>query len=268
MDLFDILLARKLGGGGGGGSLTTYIDGTFTPTEAIPDNLYEYIFSDISIPEGTTPIYVTFDGVDYTVPYDADYGAYGAQYDESLGGFDWSTYPFTISSDVGDNSILVGTETGVEHSVIIKGEGGGGSSITVESLYVNSNDTYEAPEGTAYSPVVVEVTPSRNVVFTGTLTVNLGNNTASIVEVVYANPIQGDIKSIRLTSQSVMHSQTFSKINDLFIMIQPVNRNKKVTVTNRSSGIVYYVVELTDRKGIIVRAQDSDDTITVITERI
>lgn len=37
-----------------------------------------------------------------------------------------------------------------------KNGGGGGSSVTVEPLYVTENRTYTAPSGKAYSPVTVE----------------------------------------------------------------------------------------------------------------
>ncbi len=37
------------------------------------------------------------------------------------------------------------------------GGGGGGASVTVETLNANENKTYTAPEGKAYSPVVVDV---------------------------------------------------------------------------------------------------------------
>jgi hypothetical protein len=37
---------------------------------------------------------------------------------------------------------------------------GGGSDVSVVSLSVNENGTYTAPSGTAYSPVVVNVSPS------------------------------------------------------------------------------------------------------------
>lgn len=38
-----------------------------------------------------------------------------------------------------------------------KAMGGGGSSVTVESLSVTENGTYTAPTGKAYSPVTVDV---------------------------------------------------------------------------------------------------------------
>lgn len=52
----------------------------------------------------------------------------------------------------------------IESAVKMLGDhiGGGGPSITVESLTVTENDTYTAPEGKAYSPVVVNVTVGGN----------------------------------------------------------------------------------------------------------
>lgn len=66
---------------------------------------------------------------------------------------------------------------------------GGGSSISVEPLSVTENGTYTAPEGTAYSPVVVNVggsptppTPTRqNVEFTNNETFNLTENIESLI---------------------------------------------------------------------------------------
>lgn len=42
-------------------------------------------------------------------------------------------------------------------AVVDEAGGGGGGDITVESLTVTENDTYTAPEGKAYSPVIVNV---------------------------------------------------------------------------------------------------------------
>lgn len=53
---------------------------------------------------------------------------------------------------------------------------GGGSSVTVEALNVTENDTYTAPTGKAYSPVMVAVPNPNNVVtVTGTLDAPFGD---------------------------------------------------------------------------------------------
>lgn len=54
---------------------------------------------------------------------------------------------------------------------------GGGSDITVESITITENDTYIAPEGKAYSPVIVNVAGGSSDFSTATIT--LVNNTES-----------------------------------------------------------------------------------------
>ena len=251
--------------GGGGTSYITYLAETTITTEEVEDGIYLVDLGDVSIPWETTPLYITFDGDDYIVEWNEqeNYGAIWTDPD----GFDWSTYPFSIYN-MQDEGIQILTEVEGNHTIEIKGEEGEQPQIVVEELNATRNKTYTAEEGHAYNPVVVNVTPNPNVVFTGTLTVTLGNTTASIINVTYASAFQYDITRIQLTSENVSSYKTINKINDLFIMIQPGSRNLKVTVTNRSSGVFYYDVELADSKGIIVIAQDSADTITVITERI
>lgn len=52
------------------------------------------------------------------------------------------------------------------------GEGGGGSQITVEPLSVTKNDVYTAEEGTAYSPVTVNVSGGESDFSTAEITIN------------------------------------------------------------------------------------------------
>lgn len=68
-----------------------------------------------------------------------------------------------------DKYIYVAGETVVEchaqndaESPFAGGGAGGGSDITVEPLSVTENDTYTAPSGKAYSPVMVNVQPNTN----------------------------------------------------------------------------------------------------------
>lgn len=49
------------------------------------------------------------------------------------------------------------------------GSGGGGGDITVEALSITENDTYTAPAGKAYSPVVVNVSGGGSSTYTITL---------------------------------------------------------------------------------------------------
>ena len=117
---------------GGGSTLITFIDTTFEATSTEYNYCEGTIYSDTGegIPvsdEGyTSPIYVTYDGVDYTLEYDVDMG-YGAPWDDNIGGFDFSTYPFNIypSEDVTPDSqvIWMSTETSGEHTIVIKGDG-------------------------------------------------------------------------------------------------------------------------------------------------
>ena len=116
-------------GGGGGGTLITFIDTTFEATST-EHNYYEgEIFSETGIPSSDdgfiSPIYVTYDGVDYTLEYDPDFGYYGATWDYNLGGFDFSEYPFNIypsaSDDPDGQYIQMSTETSGEHTIVIKG---------------------------------------------------------------------------------------------------------------------------------------------------
>lgn len=72
-------------------------------------------------------------------------------------------YSGTIASAIDAlNDALAGSdqpaETTIEGAVRLLGQHiGGGSSVTVEALSATENKTYTAPEGTAYSPVTVNV---------------------------------------------------------------------------------------------------------------
>lgn len=122
MDLFDILLARKLGGGGGGTSYITYLAETTITTEEVEEGIYLVELGDVSIPWGTTPLYITFDGDDYIVEWnenDENYGAIWVDPD----GFDWSTYPFSIYNSGDEGGLEILTEVEGNHTIEIKGEG-------------------------------------------------------------------------------------------------------------------------------------------------
>ncbi len=73
-------------------------------------------------------------------------------------------YSGTIASAIDAlNDALAGSDqpadTTIEGAVRLLGQhiGGGGSSVEVEALTATENKTYTAPEGTAYSPVTVNV---------------------------------------------------------------------------------------------------------------
>lgn len=61
-------------------------------------------------------IVVTYDGNEYTC--DNNDGSYGANFDESTGQFDWSTYPFVVYDDG-----YVTTQTSGLHTFVIVAEG-------------------------------------------------------------------------------------------------------------------------------------------------
>lgn len=85
-------------------------------------------------------------------------------------------------------------------------EAGGGGDITVESLTVTENDTYTAPEGKAYSPVIVNVPAGAKVVASGTIT---GSNSHSIeINVGEEMPSQNFLLDIYAADDSEFPSNT------------------------------------------------------------
>ena len=72
------------------------------------------------------------------------------------------------------NDVLAGSDQPavqtIEGAVALLGEHiGGGSSVTVEALTATENKTYTAPDGTAYSPVTVNVSSGATNSFVGPL---------------------------------------------------------------------------------------------------
>ena len=65
--------------------------------------------------------------------------------------------------------VPTGAEGKYEYDPSIPAGSGGGGDITVESLSVTENDTYTAPAGKAYSPVVVNVSGGGSSNYTITL---------------------------------------------------------------------------------------------------
>lgn len=121
MDLFDIVVARKLSGGGGGGSWTVLTEEIVT-TEFDGDAAYgDLSYSQLVDAES---IKVTFNGTVYEcegVKDDHVY-TYGALYDINLSAWDWSEYPFQFSSHeapFGISSQLV-TSTGGTYTIKIE----------------------------------------------------------------------------------------------------------------------------------------------------
>lgn len=66
-----------------------------------------------------------------------------------------------------------------------KSSGGGGTSVDVEPLAVNANGTYTAAEGTAYSPVTVDVPSGGGGVKTVELTMRTTQNSIKLNAPIY-----------------------------------------------------------------------------------
>lgn len=102
-------------------------------------------------------ITVTFDGTDYTCS-NSD-GGYGAQWSETLQGYDFSTYPFNITS-WSDPSGAVGndlvTDTAGSHTI----------SVSITDLQVSANfaKVVSATIGGAFYPLVIGTTTWSQVV--------------------------------------------------------------------------------------------------------
>lgn len=98
---------------------------------------------------------------------------------------------------------------------VVEEAGGGGGGITVEELTITENDTYTAPEGKAYSPVIVNVSGGgdESPIQMATVTLNIGQgkkavefnallpypeenpNTSNLLQ-YYATFVVGDTESI------------------------------------------------------------------------
>lgn len=91
------------------------------------------------------------------------------------------------------NDALAGSDQAsaqtIEDAVRLLGQniGGGGSSVTVEALTATENKTYTAPEGKAYSPVVVNV-PSTQTEYN----VNTYREGEVVTSIVYAAQYNGE----------------------------------------------------------------------------
>lgn len=64
----------------------------------------------------------------------------------------------------------------VQNRTVLRQIVGGGSDITVEEITITENDTYIAPEGKAYSPVIVNVAGGSSDFSTATVTVIATSN--------------------------------------------------------------------------------------------
>lgn len=64
----------------------------------------------------------------------------------------------------------------VQNRTVLRQIVGGGSDITVEEITITENDTYTAPEGKAYSPVIVNVAGGSSDFSTATVTVIATSN--------------------------------------------------------------------------------------------
>jgi len=109
---------------GGGSSWQTVYDGSVTTEE----NEFGMIVGLIEdAPELTADeLKITFNGVEYICPKNAEFGSYGAPFNE--GTFDWSEYPFNIN---GSNLV---TQTAGTYTLKIEEEQGGSSDFTTATV--------------------------------------------------------------------------------------------------------------------------------------
>ena len=110
---------------------------------------------------------------------------------------------------------------------------GGGSSVTVESLTATENKTYTAPEGKAYSPVVVNV-PSE--FSTATLTVVNETDTAVDVEVPHIIEYEETKVIVTLAGTARLSTSSFTvPIIDVTSCI-PMTEGVSVSVSGNIEG--------------------------------
>lgn len=83
---------------------------------------------------------------------------------------------------------------------VVEESGGGGGSITVEELNVTENNTYTAPEGKAYSPVIVNVSGGGSSDFT-TFDVEIVNNYSA--DILVQMPIAIEREGIYFSMPSI-----------------------------------------------------------------
>ena len=195
MDFYEIMLQQKLAGGGGGGSWTVLTEESVTTSAQSGSYNARLLYLQ---PISANTIRVTFNGTEYECERQAmgDFFIYGASVDEQTGAFDWSEYPFCITSNSGNyppNEIY--TETAGTYTIKIEAPGGGGGDVSVESLDVTENGTYTASSGHAYSPVTVNVpsvTPTGNINITSTAQTDV--SAYATAQVVDSDLIASNIK--------------------------------------------------------------------------
>ena len=145
--------------------------------------------------------------------------------------------------------------------------GGGGSSVTVESLTVTQNNTYTAPSGKAYSPVVVNVTPnlqSKTNIIPGThditVTPDNGYDGLSSVQIdgdadLVAGNIKKDVSIFGVTgtyegssinTPLVNSSVTFSSTSGSFEISLPRTPTNFVVMFEADNTSLEYLYGITD----------------------
>ena len=139
MKYFDTLLGEQLleGEGGGGGSWQTVFEGSVTTVteQDAPEPL-----SNIPNIEQITAntIKVTFNGTEYECNKNTD-DSYGAVFDESIEGHDWSVYPFSIGYDpIADSMVLITESTGTYTLKIEEQQSGGSSDFSTAEVTLSA----------------------------------------------------------------------------------------------------------------------------------
>lgn len=108
------------GGGGGSSDFITLFDGVVTVAveEYGTYGIIETNYNVGGIPKGTT-LKVTFNNIEYETSVDEG-GNFGAPYDESIGGYDYSTYPFDGGID--GLTFIIGCATTGEYPIKIQAQ--------------------------------------------------------------------------------------------------------------------------------------------------
>ena len=147
--------------GGGGGSLTVLYDGDFETEEW--SGLWSAVFDMYTfIPVGSEPdsMTVVYGGDTLTLPFVGDalpIPGYGEVVD---GAPTFDNYPmFIVLVEGSDGTQLEQMQVVFpeETSGLITVSADVGGAVSVESISITENGTYEAPDGKAYSPVEVNV---------------------------------------------------------------------------------------------------------------
>lgn len=166
MDILSFVLGYNKGKAQGGAGSTTEIDifplqtvsGFTEDTNDLIGTYYKYV-SPFEIKEGET-YYVEWDGTTYTCEGVAvSFNGINATYlgNGSMLGFPHNNEPFTAVYFVDYGQTEFVTLADGEYDVRVYQIVSRPAGIEIEPLMVTENGTYTAPDGKAYSPVVVDV---------------------------------------------------------------------------------------------------------------